>query len=172
MIFNNMKKYLYLVLLFSMLSGCKSCKYSLSGINIPTDVTTLSVSYFNNQAQLVNPSLSQKFTEQLKDKFLRETSLQIVSNEGDFRISGSIVDYKVFPVATNSNTGSAKNRFVIAVDAIFECPKHKEMEFREKIEKFVEFEATENFQAIETRLNEEVTAQIVQEIFNKVALKW
>jgi hypothetical protein len=46
------------------------------------------------------------------------------------------------------------------------------MNFTERITKFQEFNATENFQTIENRLSDEVSTQIIQEIFNKVALKW
>jgi outer membrane cobalamin receptor len=144
----------------------------MSGINIPPDVNNISIQYFTNKAAYVNPTLSQKFTEQLKDKFQRETSLAIVSEEGDYRLSGFISDYKTEAVATSGNTGAVKNRFTMSVSVVFECPKHKDMNFNEKITKFVEFDASENFQNIESRLSEEVGGQIIQEIFNKVALKW
>lgn len=162
-----------LILGFLLLTaGCKSCKYSLSGINIPPDVKNISIQYFANKASYVNPTLSQKFTELLKDKFLRETSLALVGSEGDYRLTGFISEYKTEPVGTSSNTGSVKNRFTMEVSVVFECPKHKEMNFTEKITRFQEFNATENFQSIEARLSEEVSNQIIQEIFNKVALKW
>lgn len=165
-------KLIPIILVFFLLTGCKSCKYSLSGINIPADVKTLSVQYFTNKATMVNPSLSQKFTEGLKDKFLKQTSLTIISADGDYRLSGFITDYKTEPVATSSSTGAVKNRFTLSVAVVFECPNHKEMNFTETITKFQEFPATETFQSIENSLAEEVSNQIIQEIFNKVALKW
>lgn len=168
-----MRKYgIFLILLSFTLVGCKSCKYTLSGINIPPDVKSISIQYFNNKAALVNPSLSQKFTEQLKDKFLRATSLAVVNSEGDFKVSGEIVDYKIQPVASSSTTGAQKNRFSMSVKVNFECPKHKEMNFVQTIEKFQEFDASQSFQSLETTLSEEVSTQIIQEIFNKIALKW
>ena len=87
-------KILFYFLAFITLSGCKSCGYSLSGINIPADVKTMSVQFFPNKAPIINPTLSQRFTEQLKDKFLKETSLTIVANNGDYKLSGEIIDYK------------------------------------------------------------------------------
>jgi len=75
-------------------------------------------------------------------------------------------------VASSSNTGSIKNRFTMVVKVVFECPKHKDLNFTESISKFQEFDASETFQSIEGRLSEEVSTQIIQEIFNKVALKW
>lgn len=169
-----MRKYKIIapLVLLIVLSGCKSCKYSLSGINIPADVKTLSVQYFTNKATLVNPSLSQKFTEGLKDKFLKQTSLTIIASDGDYRLSGFITDYKTEPVATSSSTGAVKNRFTLSVAVVFECPNHTEMNFTETITKFQEFPATDNFQTLENSLSEEVSNQIIQEVFNKVALKW
>jgi len=154
------------------LSGCKSCGYSLSGINIPADVKTMSVQFFPNKAPIISPTLSQRFTEQLKDKFLKETSLTIVSDNGDYKLSGEIIDYKTEVVAFNNNTGSAKNRFSVTVRAVFESATHKDLNFIEEIVKFQEFEATQNFQTVEAALSEEVSKQIIQEIFNKIALKW
>ena len=58
------------------------------------------------------------------------------------------------------------------VKVVFECPKHKDLNFTESISKFQEFDASETFQSIEGRLSEEVSTQIIQEIFNKVSLKW
>jgi hypothetical protein len=46
------------------------------------------------------------------------------------------------------------------------------MNFTENISKFQEFNATETFQSIEASLSEQVSTQIIQEVFNKVALKW
>jgi outer membrane lipopolysaccharide assembly protein LptE/RlpB len=155
-----------------MLAGCKSCGYSLSGINIPADVKTISVQFFPNKATLVNPVLSQKFTEQLKDKFLKETSLTLIKENGDFRLSGEITGYRIEPAAVTANTGTAKNKLTMTVKAIFECPTHKDLNFTEEITKFTQFDASENFQSIETTLSEDLSRQIIQEIFNKVALKW
>jgi hypothetical protein len=165
----------YLIFLFTLclLSGC-GCKarYDLKGINIPPDVQNISIQYFTNEASYVNPTLSQRFTEQLKDKFLRETKLTVIASEGDYKLSGTIIDYKTEPVATNSNTGATKNRFTMTVKTVFECPKHKDMNFTENITRFQEFDATQNFQALEASLSDEVNKQIIQEIFNKVALRW
>ncbi len=162
---------LYLLLLL-VLTGCKSCGYSLSGINIPPDVKSISVQFFPNKAALVNPQLSQKFTEQLKDKFLKETSLTLINTNGDFRLSGEITHYSMEPVAITANTGTAKNKFTMTVRVIFECPLHKDMNFNEEVTRFTQFDATQNFQAVENALSEELSKQIIQEVFNKVALKW
>ncbi len=168
------QQYILFVLTLCLLSGCgcKLPKYDLKGINIPPDVKTISIQYFKNEASYVNPTLSQRLTEQMKDKVLRETKLTVIASEGDYRLSGSIVDYKTEPVATSTNTGSVKNRFSMTVKVVFECPLHKDMNFTENITKFQEFDASQNFQSLETQLSDEVNKQVIQEIFNKIFLKW
>ena len=54
-----------------------SCKitYSFTGANITPDVKTFTVYYFPNRAKLVNPTLAQNFTEKLREKMQRQTSL-------------------------------------------------------------------------------------------------
>ncbi|MES2616877.1 MAG: LptE family protein [Bacteroidota bacterium] len=169
---NVLNKSFFWVMGLLLLSGCKSCGYSLSGVNIPPDVKNISVQFFQNKAPLVNPLLSQKFTEQLKDKFLRETSLNLIKENGDFRLSGEITGYRVEPMAVNANTGTAKNKFTMVVKVIFECPNHKDLNFNEDFTKFTQFDAAENFQSVENALSEDLSVQIIQEVFNKVALKW
>jgi len=152
--------------------GCKSCTITMNPGSIPADVKNISIKYFENKAAYVNPTLSQKFTELMKDKFLKQTKLGIVPSDGDFRMSGEIIDYKTEPVATNSNTGSVKNRFTMTVKAVFECPTHKDLNFTENFTKFLEFDASQNFQSIEPQLSEDLSNQIIQEIFNKVVNKF
>jgi len=167
------RNYIFFLLNLCLLSGCGcKVKYDLKGINIPSDVENISIKYFTNEASYVNPTLSQRLTEQLKDKFLKETRLAVVASEGDYKLSGSIIDYKTEPVATNSTAGATKNRFSMTVKVVFECPKHKDMNFTENVYKFQEFDASQNFQTLEASLSDEVSKQIIQEIFNKIALKW
>ena len=51
--------------------------YSFSGTSIPQEVKTFSVSYFENNAPINSPLLSQTITEGLKQKFISETNLSI-----------------------------------------------------------------------------------------------
>lgn len=154
------------------LGGCRACKVSMSGVNIPADVKSFSVGYFENKAPLINPTLSQKFTENLKDKFLKNTNLTLIPSNGDYKISGEIIDYNIQPVASNANTGAQKNRFNMSVKVQFECPKHPETNFNNTFSHFQEFDASQSFQSVETALSEQVTEQIVQKIYNEIALKW
>ena len=55
------------------ITGCDV--YSFTGASISPEIKTISIASFPNQASLVQPSLSQVFTEKLKDKFVSQTNL-------------------------------------------------------------------------------------------------
>jgi hypothetical protein len=157
-----------IVALFSQSCGI----YSLSGINIPADVKTISVSFFPNEAAIVNPQLSQQFSERLKDKFQNETSLTLITTGGDFDFSGKIVEYRVIGIDVQENTNSNSSKFVIGVDVDFKSPNHEELNFTQYFESNEVFDASLAFESVEADMMERIIDEIVQDIFNRTALRW
>ena len=82
-------KLIYTLLLSISLNSCGI--YSFTGASIPAEAKTVSVQYFNNKAATVQPTLSQVFTERLKDMFLEQTNLTLNENEGDLVFCASDV---------------------------------------------------------------------------------
>jgi hypothetical protein len=111
-----MKKIQY-VALFSICTflflGCKY--YSFSGGSTGS-AKTIQVDFFPNQAQLIEPTLSQEFTLELQDLFTRQTNLTLVSSNGDLYFSGEITSYRIAPMSATSNQTSAQNRLTITVN--------------------------------------------------------
>ena len=64
------------------LSSCK-INYTFSGASYSADTQTFSVAFFQNQASIVNPSLSNVFTEALKDRVNAQTKLKLVQQNGE-----------------------------------------------------------------------------------------
>ncbi|NSW45418.1 MAG: hypothetical protein HPY79_06365, partial [Bacteroidales bacterium] len=81
----------YLIFIIACLVGFSSCKinYTFSGASYSADTQTFSVDFFQNQATLVNPSLSNVFTEALKDKINAQTKLKLVQQNGDIQYEGA-----------------------------------------------------------------------------------
>ena len=71
----------------SVLWAC-SGGYSFTGGDVGA-AKTLSIQRFDNNAPLVNPKLSQQFTETLQQVMVRQTPLSLVRNDGDLDFSGS-----------------------------------------------------------------------------------
>ena len=79
-----------LLLLTSCLAITGCGVYSFTGASISPEIKTISIATFPNQASLVQPSLSQVFTEKLKDKFVSQTNLTQINSSGDISFEGYI----------------------------------------------------------------------------------
>ena len=84
------------LLLLPLLLVFSSCRvnYSFSGASVSPDEKTVSIQTFRNNASLAPPTISQSFTEALKDIFTSQTSLGIVSKDGDLNFEGEITSYQ------------------------------------------------------------------------------
>ena len=86
-----MKRSILFLLLLFVTSSCR-ISYSFRTASIDYDLTkTLYIGHFVNQAPLVYPPLEQRFNEEMKDYFTRNTRLQLVNQNGDMEIEGEIV---------------------------------------------------------------------------------
>lgn len=101
---------LILVVAF-LLTGCGV--YSFTGASIPAEAKTVSVQYFPNNANLVQPMLSSVLTNTLRDYFMNQTSLAEVENNGDLSIEGEITDYVTAPTAITGDQTAALNRLTV-----------------------------------------------------------
>lgn len=159
-------------LLCLLIQSCK-VNYSFTGASIPPDVKTFSVQTFPNYAPLVQPQLSQNFTEALKDKFQSQTNLQQVSKGGDLSFEGSITGYAVNPISIQSGTDiAAQTRLTISVSVKFVNAKNDKQSFESVFSRFADFPTSKSLATEEDRLIKEINDQLVQDIFNKAVVNW
>jgi len=151
-----------------------SCKmdYSFTGASIPEDVKTVSVKTFQSYAPLANASLSQSFTEALKDILISQTNLNLVSKGGDLNFEGSIVGYNVASVAIQGNETAALNRLSITVKVTFTNKKDKEQDFETSFTRFADYESSQNLASVEDGLIKDINDQLTQDIFNRALSNW
>ena len=114
-------KRIHIILLIASCIALSACKggYSFTGADISADTKTFTVEFFPNHASLVQPTLSNVFTETLKDKFLSQTSLNLVNDNGDLYFEGEITSYNVTAQAYQGNETSALTRLTIGVRVKF-----------------------------------------------------
>jgi hypothetical protein len=160
---------LVVLLSFPLLQSCGI--YTFSGAQVG-NAKTISIGFIQNKANLVSPTLSQVFTEKLKDKFIRETTLKLVDSDGDMHIEGTIVDYAITPVALQGTTQSSQNRLTIKSNIKFVNKTAEKYDFDEVFQNFTDFDANINFSSEEATLNEVVIDRLVQDIFNKAVINW
>ena len=84
--------------LLTVLAGGCTVSYKFNGASIDyTKVKSISITDFPNMAELVYAPLSSTFSEALRDKYTRQTKLQLLRTGGDLLepwIAGSIAGVK------------------------------------------------------------------------------
>ena len=70
------------VFIFSIAILLTACKvtYSFTGASISPEIKTISIQYFQNRANLVQPGLSQYITDELQDKCRAQTGLEFIND--------------------------------------------------------------------------------------------
>ncbi|WP_183552399.1 LptE family protein [Mucilaginibacter sp. AK015] len=183
-----MRKRLFLGLLTmcSVVMLFNSCAYKLSLNGASTvGMKTIDIQFFENNAPLVVPTLSQTFTEALKSRIRSQTSLSIVRGEADAVMSGAITGYSIAPVsiqATNSNAPpiAGASRLTITVSVkyvkyIYKDGKRtdepdKILSFEESFTKYKEFTGESSSQ--EQALIQDIVKQLTEDIFNRAFANW
>lgn len=153
-----------------LLSGCGI--YSHTGASVPPDASTVSVAYITNMASIVNPLLSQNISEKLKQKFVNETPLKLVTSDADLSFSGKILSYDLKPAAIQGDQTNALNRLTITMEIVFENKKATDKNFTKTFSNNIDFNAADNFQAREAELSGKVVDMLVQDIFNAAFINW
>lgn len=149
-----------------------TASYSFTGASIPAEVKSINIHYFPNNATLVEPTLSQKFTDALRDKFVNETSLTLVNEGGDLDLEGSITDYKTLPVAIQGDDQAALNRLTITVEVSYTNSFDEKMSFDNKFTRYADYSSSSNLTAIQEQLIDEINTQLIEDIFNKAVINW
>jgi len=157
--------------MLQLLGSCK-VKYSLNGATIPIEAKTISVAFFPNNTTLGSPSISQKFTEKLRDMVSTQTNLALMKQNGDLQFSGSIIDYNVAPVSIQSNDQAANNRLTITVNVKYSNKFDASKNFEQNFTRFADFKASTSISSQEDVLLTEINRQLTEDIFNRAFNNW
>ena len=152
-------------------SSCFSVRYDTKG-GAEVQGSTISVQYFDNRASRVEPTLSQRLTDELKNYMESNTRLRVVNSIGDHDFSGEIKDYKITPVAIAAGDQAAKTRFTITVRVKYTNSLDPDSSFDSSFSRFRDFDSTKDFSQVEAELSEEILEEIIEQIFNKAFVNW
>lgn len=168
---------LNIVLLGAVLMLFNSCSYklSLNGSSIPQGMKTIDIGFFENNAPLVVPTLSQTFTEALKNRIRTQTSLSITRGEADGSMTGSITGYSIVPVSVQAGSGNVApiaglSRLTITVNVKYVYDADKKLSFEESFTKSKDF--TGDISSQEQTLIPEIVRQLTDDIFNRAFANW
>ncbi len=171
-----MRKLFYFVLLsLPLLQSCGG-GYSFTGGSVG-DAKTISVNYFLNRALLVNPNLSQRLTEEVKDIFIQQTPIELGDGKTDLVVEGTIVGYEVRPMSAQSqnsqgNETSSQSRFTITISVKFTNNLEPEKSYEETMSRFRDFSSDYLFSDVEDELMNEINKELAEDIMNRAIANW
>lgn len=168
-------KRICLLLLLPLVTLVNSCSVKLSGASIPAEMKTVTVSYFENNAPLVIPTLSADFTEALKLRIRNQTRLTVTQSNADAIFEGRITGYDIRPIALqNNNAPSAGgNRLTIKVSVKYTNNLNPKQSFEESFERFKDFDMRgQSLESVQLQLNKDINAQLTEDIFNRAFAQW
>lgn len=152
-----------------ILIGCGV--YSFSGVN--TTAKSIQIDFFPNNAPIVEPQLTQRFTNDLQDLFIRQTNLNQVTSNGELHIAGEITGFRITPMSGTANQTAAQNRLTVTINVRFTNKNNDKEDFEKNFSFYSDFPANSQLtgSVLETALDE-IIERITQDIFNATVAQW
>ena len=164
----------YCIGLLLLLAGC-SIQYKFNGASVDYDLTkSISIQDFPNYADYVVPSLSQTFTQALRNRFINQTRLKMIDANADLEIEGEITGYRTDDMAVRADALAAETKLTITVKLRYRNNKKPDEDINDQ-----SFSAYRSFDSSNRTLDtaqDELINQIVDDltdqIFNATLGNW
>ena len=144
--------------------------YRFSDASVPDSIKTVKVNFIENRASYINPQLSPRLTDKVRQKIVAQTRLTQTNNNADWEISGAITQYS-FTTSAIAGQQSANNRLSVSLQLTVYDRKSEEMR-KVDVSRSFEFKGSLTVQAAEASLGDELIRTLADDIFNKVFSNW
>lgn len=164
-----MKNTIIIILLNILAISCGV--YSFSGASIPNDAKSFYIE--NIKTKITSPTyLQQTIKDNLESYILEQTNLNLKNASADLIFIGEIIKYELKPMAITANETASKNRLTITVKFTYKNIFNEKDNFENTFKRYKDFESSNNFIDIEESLIDEITNELVEDIFNKAFVNW
>ncbi|MDR3184938.1 MAG: LPS assembly lipoprotein LptE [Prevotellaceae bacterium] len=171
MIWTKLRIALIPVLCLLCLQACKG-GYSFTGTSISPDVKSVSIAYINNMALEVYPPLSNALTEALKDKFTRNTRLDLIDEEGDLQFEGEVTGYDVVSMGVQASEVAATNRLTVTVKIRFVNNLDEKQSYDKSFSSYEDYASERSLDEVQDQLVNTIVEKLIEDIFNNAVANW
>lgn len=152
--------------------GC-SVSYKFNGGAIDyTQIKTISIGEVFNKAPVVYPPLAASFTEQLKDRYVSRTRLNLVPQAGDLELNCTITGYDLAPMSIGQDNFAERTVFTVTVQVKFTNRANEKESFDRSFKAYRDFPRSQPFVAVQDDLLREITEDLIKQIFNATVENW
>jgi hypothetical protein len=160
---------LFLFAALFLFAGCKV--YKFVDVAIPQDIKTIKINFIENKAPYINPQLSQRVTDRLRQKVLSQTRLsQTNADNADWEINGEIRDYS-FSTSGISNQQTTNSRITVSIHITVNDHKNGKTDEYDVSRNF-EFDSKLSLQQAEAALADNMIRDLTDDMFNRIFSNW
>lgn len=155
--------------------ACAGCRisYKLNGAAIDYTVyKTIQVGNFPIRAALVYPPLQQTFENGLLDYIAKNTRLQTTDSRSDLVLEGEITGYNLSPQAVNQDAYASQTRLTITVKVRYTDTKNEKNDIDQTFTAYRDFDSSVMLEEVQDQLCQEITDDLVIQIFNATLGNW
>lgn len=167
----NIKSLLVVALLMAM-CGC-TISYGFRGGNIDyTKIKTIKIPPIQNRAALVYPPLATSFTQKIQDFYEQRTSLSQVNGNADLELVCEITGYDLAPMSISSDNFASRTSFVLQVKVKYTNNVNEKESFERTFKAQRDFDRNTQFTQVRDQLLEEMTEELIKQIYNATIENW
>ncbi|MDL2223898.1 LPS assembly lipoprotein LptE [Bacteroidales bacterium OttesenSCG-928-M06] len=162
-----------IILLLPFFISC-SVSYSFQGGKINYDlVKTITIQDFPNRATYVHPTLGQMFDQALRNRFIEQTRLVAVPNNGDIEIDGEITGYDIQGMAVKEDAFASRTRLTITIRVRYINNKEPDGDVDRSFSASREFDSSQaQDMSVQENLNQEIVDELIDMIYNATVANW
>ena len=159
--------------LLFLLAGC-SITYQFNGASVDYDLTkSISVQDFPNYADYVVPTLSQTFTQALRNRFINQTRLKMIDVNADLEVEGEIIGYRTDDMAVKADALASETKLTITVKVRYRNTKKPDEDFEQSFSAYRSVDTSRGtLDAVENELITQIVEDLTDQIFNATLGNW
>ena len=169
------KIFLTVALIVAVLVTLGSCvpRYTFNGASIDhTKTKTIEIADFPIRSAYVWGPMGPLFNNALKDIYANHTHLQQVKRNGDLKVEGEITGYTQRNKSVSSNGTSAQTELAMTVNVRFTNKANHSEDFERQFTATASYENTQNLNAVQQQLVEQMVKDLTEQIFNATVANW
>ena len=176
MALNKIKRLNIISILAVSLCFLEACtvSYKFNGSSINYDkVKSISFENFpNRSAAFVWGPMESMFNTALQDKYMQQTRLKQVRQNGDLQLSGEITNYDAYNKGVGSDGYSTMAELKMTVNVRFVNNTNHAEDFEQQFSASREYNSTQQLSAVQEDLVNQMIDEIVEQIFNATVANW
>lgn len=157
----------------TMVAGGCSVSFSLNGSSIDyTKVKTISIDKFPIRCAYVWAPMESMFYNSVSDEYSHKTKLQVLKRGGDLQLSGEITEYSQLNKSISSDGFAAQTQLKMTVNVRFVNNTKHEKDFEKTFSATAEYDSSQQLNAVQEELVQQMIDDIVDQIFNATVADW